>query len=115
MIRDDRILALAYQSADIFISPSLEDSGPMMVNEAMMCGTPVVAFNIGIAKEFITSDIGYLAKWNDAVDLSRGIEHLLLLNKTDRSNMRAHCSEIAKKNFSTEVQIDAVNQLLSSN
>ncbi|TAN38418.1 MAG: glycosyltransferase [Verrucomicrobia bacterium] len=71
-------LALTYQSADVFACPSLEDAGPMMVSQAMLCGTPVVAFNTGIAPELITSgDNGYLARLGDAVDFAHGLEQLL--------------------------------------
>ena len=44
------VLAKAYAAANAFACPSIEDSGPMMINEAMMCGTPVVAFRMGVAK-----------------------------------------------------------------
>jgi len=35
---DESSLAAAYQAADLFVCPSIEDSGPMMINEAIMCG-----------------------------------------------------------------------------
>lgn len=46
-------LAEAYAAADFFVSPSLEDSGPMMINEAVMSGTPVIAFPIGVAPDLV--------------------------------------------------------------
>jgi len=71
-------LALAYQAADVFASPSLEDAGPMMVSQSMQCGTPVVAFDMGIAPELITSgENGYIARLGDAADLALGLETML--------------------------------------
>lgn len=77
-IRNDLELALSYQAADIFASPSLEDAGPMMISQAMLCGTPVVAFDTGIARELITTGYnGYLARTGDAADFAVGLERLL--------------------------------------
>lgn len=77
-LNDDITLALAYQAADVFVCPSIEDAGPMMIPEAMMCGTPVVAFNAGGAPDLIeTLKTGYLVKFGDAEDLARGILKVL--------------------------------------
>jgi len=75
---DELMMALAYQSADIFVCPSLDDSGPMMIPEAMLCGTPVVAFDGTGAPDLVkTRETGYLAANGDARDLARGIHALL--------------------------------------
>ncbi|HAK12692.1 MAG TPA: glycosyl transferase family 1, partial [Chitinophagaceae bacterium] len=39
----EQALAKYYQLADLFISPSIEDAGPMMILESLPCGTPVIA------------------------------------------------------------------------
>lgn len=73
-ISDDKHLALVYSAADVFVSPSDEDSGPMTVGEAMMCATPVVAFKVGIALEMITHrETGFLATRGKAAELAEGI------------------------------------------
>ncbi|MBC35365.1 MAG: hypothetical protein CL663_04915 [Bacteroidetes bacterium] len=46
-------LAEAYNAADFYISPSLEDSGPTMVVQSILCGTPVISFNFGFSMEYI--------------------------------------------------------------
>lgn len=77
-LNDDLTLALAYQAADIFLCPSIEDAGPMMIPESMMCGTPVVAFNAGGAPDLIENlKTGYLANFADPNDLANGIHWLL--------------------------------------
>ncbi len=76
---DELTLALAYQAADIFLCPSIEEAGPMMIPEAMLCETPVVAFNTGGAPDLIeTMRNGYLAKLADPQDFARGIFELLI-------------------------------------
>lgn len=71
---NDSELAEAYKSSDLFICPSVEDAGPMMIVESAMCGTPVVAFNTGGAPDTIEHlKTGYLAKLGDSSDLAKGI------------------------------------------
>jgi glycosyltransferase involved in cell wall biosynthesis len=49
----DVALARAYQAADFFVSPSTNETGPMMAGEAMACGRPLIAYPIGIAPDLI--------------------------------------------------------------
>lgn len=46
-------LISAYQASSFFLSASVDDAGPSMVNQAMMCGTPVIAFNNGTAVDVV--------------------------------------------------------------
>lgn len=49
----DAALARAYQAADFFVSPSTNETGPMMAGESMACGRPLIAYPIGIAPDLI--------------------------------------------------------------
>lgn len=76
---DDRSVALAYQAGDVFACPSLDDVGPMMVNEAYACGRPVVAFRQGVAPDIILGQgDGYLAELGDAADFAEGLYRAVL-------------------------------------
>ena len=46
-VHDEYTMALLYSAADVFVAPSLQDNLPNTVVEALACGTPTVAFNIG--------------------------------------------------------------------
>ncbi|MDX2031109.1 MAG: glycosyltransferase [Blastocatellia bacterium] len=96
-VGDELLMALAYQAADLFVCPSIEDSGPMMVSEAMLCETPVVAFDAGAAADLITPMVnGYLAPLGDAPELANGIMALLkvespvALRRNARETAAAH-------------------------
>lgn len=42
-----------YNRTDLFLCASIEDSAPMMVQEALLCGVPVISFDTGVANQFI--------------------------------------------------------------
>ncbi|MBO5608321.1 MAG: glycosyltransferase [Treponema sp.] len=46
-------LVALYQKTDIFLCASIEDSAPMMLQEALLCGVPAISFDTGIGKQFI--------------------------------------------------------------
>ena len=71
-------MALIYAAADLFVAPSVQDNLPNTVLEALACGTPCAAFNIGGIPDMIEhKQNGYLAEAMDAHDLSRGIVWIL--------------------------------------
>jgi len=82
-ILDDRVMALVFKAADVYACPSVDDYGPMMINESITCGTPVVAFRSGVAPDIIIADdIGYIACRRDAADFKNGLLHCLQGNRT---------------------------------
>lgn len=77
-LNDSISLALAYQAADVFLCPSVDDEGPMMVTESMMCGTPVVMFKVGIAGDLIQDGLtGYAVPVGDAAAMARALHCVL--------------------------------------
>jgi len=77
-LHDDISLALLYAAADVFVAPSIQDNLPNMVMEALACGTPTVAFDIGGMPDLIDHlQTGYLAKPFEPADLARGIDWVL--------------------------------------
>jgi glycosyltransferase involved in cell wall biosynthesis len=53
-----------YQSNDIFLFPSLHDSGGMVLLEAISNGLPVMSFNLGGAGYFNNNEIGWVIDVN---------------------------------------------------
>ena len=83
------VLAELYSSSDIFLCPSVEDNGPMMINEAVLSGCAIVSFNVGVSQDFVSSENGYLAENFNEHDLFLGLKKvlnsdMLNLNKTSR-------------------------------
>lgn len=97
-ITDLEKLSLVYAAADVFASPSREDSGPMTVAEAMLSGTPVVAFDVGNAPEIIVHlESGYIAGNENVADFTAGLVWALKEGKPqDRLRRSLQCHFAAK-------------------
>ena len=97
-IRDDEKLKLAYNAADVFVSPSVYEALGLTAVEALCCGTPVAAFAIGGLKDTVIHGTnGYLARPFDVSDLAAGIEKLAA------SDMRSICRESILTRYSYEI------------
>lgn len=105
-------LASAYQTADIFICPSIEDAGPMMINQSIMTGTPVVSFEMGIALDLVISGkTGYRAKLKDSFDLAKGINSILELDDKAFLEMCSNCRDLGLKLYHPDVVKEQFNKL----
>ncbi len=110
----DRLLALAYSAADVFVIPSLQDNLPNTVLESMACGTPVVGYDIGGVPDMVRPRVtGLLAEVNNVVSLRVAIEELLQ-NQEKRIQMSANCRKIAVREYSLSVQARSYAQLYRS-
>ena len=103
-LSDEELQRKAFAAADLFVFPTLADNLPLVLIEALACGTPIVAFDVGGVSELVCHmETGYLARYKDADDLSHGIQ-VLLQDEGLRSLMSHHCRTIAESEYSLEVQ-----------
>jgi len=95
-IDEEERLALAYSAADLFLFPSAEDNAPLTVGEALLCGTPVVAFPVGNVPDLVRHrDTGYIARYQDAADLVRGIDWVLGADAASALRRSLRCRQSA--------------------
>lgn len=110
-VGDETTLALLYAAADVFVAPSRQDNLPNTVVEALACGTPCVAFEIGGMPEMISHQKnGYLAQPFDAGDLARGIGWVLE-DAHRHAGLAAAARETALARFTVERQAGATESL----
>jgi glycosyltransferase involved in cell wall biosynthesis len=104
VIDSDEKLAIIYSAADIFILPSLEDNFPNTMLEAMSCGTPVIAFNIGGIPDLVQNEVtGFITPENDLQAMAEKIIELVKNNQL-RENMSEKCRQIISDHYSLEIQ-----------
>ena len=92
-------LVKEYCKADLFLCSSIEDNGPMMINEALSFGTPVVCFDVGISRDLVNKKNGFIAENKNPGSLSEGIKFALFKKNYDRKKIIAK----SKSLFSYEI------------
>jgi len=115
-ISDYRLLSLAYQASSVFANPSLEDAGPMMVAEALACGTPVVGFETGILfDETLVQDgkNGYRVKIGDSKALSHALLKIISLDKNEFQSMSDAARAQAEKHTSKYAYLQSMQRILN--
>ncbi len=89
-ISNERQIVDIYNSANVFVNPSLDENLPNTIMEAMACGVPSVGFKVGGIPEMIDHQKnGYLAKYKDVDDLAAGIHWALA--EADRDAVSRQC------------------------
>ncbi len=103
-VENDTFKSLLYSAADAFVLPTRADNLPLVLQESMACGTPVVSFNVGGIPDLVRPGItGYLAEPGNHLDFSTGVIQLLEDEKL-RRQLGCNCREICLKEYTTELQ-----------
>lgn len=106
VLHDDISLALLYAAADLLVAPYLQDNLPFTVMEAMACGTPCVAFDVGGVSDMIEHHRnGYLARPFESEDLAEGIRWVL-----DDEPRWKYLSIEARKKIENEFELKYIAQ-----
>ena len=101
-INSNKNLAQAYNSADVFVAPSLQDNLPNTVMESLACGIPAVVFNIGGMPDIVDHKLnGFLATPYSVEGLTDGIKWFF----NELSDGKSYANDARKKvldNFTAE-------------
>ncbi|MFH1209736.1 MAG: glycosyltransferase, partial [archaeon] len=117
-IKDNKKLALIYNSSSIFVLnsyaiPKWEELYGLVILEALASGTPVIATDCVGPKEIIKSDFGFLIKQKDIKTLKEKI--LVLYSKRDLiSKMGKAGRKFIENNYKTEITSKKWYNLLKS-
>ena len=115
-VSDAEKIASVYNSADLFVLPSLEDNLPNTIMEAMACGIPCVGYRVGgIPEEIDHLKNGYVAAYKDVNDLARGI--YWVLNEAEYDVLSTQAIEKVISSYSQKAvslrYIEVYNQALA--
>jgi glycosyltransferase involved in cell wall biosynthesis len=111
---DDRRLARWYQAADVYVHPARADTFPLMVLEALACGTPVIGTAVGGVPEQISSAgfiagsvgdsvrdgaTGAVVPAGDAAALAAAIESFFASDEGVRAALSSDAARTAREKF----------------
>lgn len=96
-IDSPRRMAQIYHEADVYVIPSRQENLSNAVTEAMACGVPVAAFDIGGMSDMIEhGKNGYLASAFDCGELAEGIGFCA----ENRERLGGYAAESVRQKFS---------------
>lgn len=103
-VSGDRFKAMAYSAADLFVFPTRADNLPLMLQESIACGVPIVSFQVGGVPDLVRPGVtGYLAAPESVEDFAQGIENLLG-DRSLREQLSQNCRAIALTEYPLELQ-----------
>lgn len=98
-----------FSLATCFVCPSVNDAGPMMVNQSLCCGTPVVGFDMGATKQVVKDKgSGVCVPLKDSKALSDGMYKVLMMSDDEYQRMSKRAREIALQTSSYEAQANTI-------
>ena len=115
-VSDEKTIVNIYNSADVYVLPSLEDNLPNTIMEAMACGVPCVGFRVGGIPEMIEHRrTGYIANFKDSDDLANGI--CWVLNEADTNQLKSRSLSKVAHDYSQQSvamrYIEVYNELIA--
>ncbi len=102
---DDRELARWYQAADVYLHPARAEAYGLMIVEALACGTPVIASDVGGIPEIISGDTaldhatGMIVPAGNAQALAASIMAFSALDTGARATLSANAARESRARF----------------
>ncbi|WP_126443908.1 glycosyltransferase family 4 protein [Sulfuricystis multivorans] len=99
-------------AADCLVLPSLRESFPRTVMEAMASGVPVIATRVGALADMIDDgSTGWLVPPDDHAALVRAMDKAMRLDASERIEYARRCVAVAEERFSMAAHVTAVTKL----
>jgi len=77
-LQDKRDIAEVYQASDVYLHPTKADTYPNVILEAMSCGTPVIASDVGGIPEQVTDQVDGRILPNQPETFASAIKEIIL-------------------------------------
>jgi glycosyltransferase involved in cell wall biosynthesis len=102
----DEDLPFYYNAADFFVLPSKSGEGlPLVALEAMACGLPVIATNVGGISEILMEDYGKLVPPNQPELLAKAV---LEFSNIDLSSRKKEIRAIMEEKYSWDKNVETL-------
>lgn len=111
MTGEQRVVRDFYWAADIFVLPSRTEGLSIAMNEAMACGLPVIASNVGGAPDVVEQGKnGVLFQSEDGLGLTESLTTMLKIKET-WPEMGARGRDIVKGYAEFDAVVERLNEL----
>lgn len=110
-VKEKDILQEAYSVADAFLLPSLSENFPNSIIESFLCGTPVIASNVGGIPEQVNSSNGILA---EAGNVDAWVSALSTFIVNRKGFERSSIAKDAEEKYNTDKVISKYLELYDS-
>jgi glycosyltransferase involved in cell wall biosynthesis len=98
-----------YNAADFFVLPSKSGEGlPLVALEAMACGLPVIATDVGGTSEVLSEDYGKLVPPNSPISLA---EVILELSLKDLTALRNKLRTMMKQKYGWDRNVEKLSKI----
>jgi glycosyltransferase involved in cell wall biosynthesis len=113
-VTGERFLALALNAADLFVLPSHADNLPLVVQEALACGVPVVGYPTGGIPEMVRpGQTGWLAAEHSPAALAESLRQALEA-RAEWPGYAAGCRRVAESEYGAARQAARYGRLFRS-
>ncbi|MCX5637780.1 MAG: glycosyltransferase family 4 protein [Planctomycetota bacterium] len=103
-------IPLAIQSSDILVHCSLREGLARALPQAMLCGVPVVSFDVDGAREVVNENTGRLIEPKNVEQLTKACAELIE-NKSLRERLGKAGREFVKEKFAPEIMVDKIEDV----
>jgi glycosyltransferase involved in cell wall biosynthesis len=111
---DDGLKSIAYSAADLFLFTSVQDNLPLVLQESMACGTPMVAFDAGGVSELVRDQqTGVLVDSGNSLEFASRIVELIE-DPQKRKMMGENCRRIAEEEYGISLQAERYLKIYKS-
>ena len=105
----DEDLPLYYNVADLFALPSKSGEGlPLVALEAMACGLPVIATNVGGTSEVMSKDYGKLVPPNSPDSLA---EAIVEFSRKDFAVLKKELRIMMEQKYSWDKNVEKLGEI----
>jgi glycosyltransferase involved in cell wall biosynthesis len=113
-VSDEERMSLSYGAADLFLLPSAAENFPNGALEALACGLPVVASNVGGVPEIVREGCtGRLVEVGNAEALADATREMLGSSDQLR-DMSVNCRRVAVEEYDLDIQAGSYADLYAS-
>ena len=99
-----------YNALDILVLSSRGESFPNVVGEAMACGLPIVATDVGDVRRLV-GEAGIVVEVSNSAALARGIQSLLDMPSEQRTNLGQRGRERIESLFSVNRMVERTQEV----